>query len=205
MHFEIPDTIKVQGKYINQFELYAVLIAVREWKEQIKNLNVLLYCDNQTTVQVLQSGKVSCPFMQKCLREIRFHSAKFNFRVRAVYLNTSDNTLADCLSRWHLASNYSKNIFRSNKESKLNRNNSFKLRNRRNLVISDSTGVVRSPLEALELAQKMDSEDSTKNSMPISMDTPPAEAATGPSLPTVCSSAGGEIHKREMQPVPPTP
>ena len=108
MHFEIPDTIKVQGKYINQFELYAVLIAVREWKEQIKNLNVLLYCDNQTTVQVLQSGKVSCPFMQKCLREIRFHSAKFNFRVRAVYLNTSDNRLADCLSRWHLASNYSK-------------------------------------------------------------------------------------------------
>ena len=51
----------------------------------------------------------------------------------------------------------------------------------------------------------MDTKDSTKNSMPISMDTPPAEAATGPSLPTVCSTAGGEIHKREMQPVQPTP
>ena len=108
MHFEIPENIKSEGRYINQFELYAVLIAVREWREEIANLNVLLYCDNKTTVQVLQSGRVSCPFMQKCLREIRFHSAKFNFRVRAVYLNTSDNRVADCLSRWHLSSNYSK-------------------------------------------------------------------------------------------------
>ena len=119
MHFEIPNSIRTQGKYINQFELYAVIIAVREWKKHLQNLNVLLYCDNQTTVQVLQSGKVSCPFMQKCLREIRFHSAKFNFRVRAVYLNTSDNRLADCLSRWYLASNYSKTFLDLTKNLKL--------------------------------------------------------------------------------------
>ena len=119
MHFEIPEAIRTEGKYINQFELYAVLIAVREWKEDIANLNVLIYCDNQTTVQVLQTGRVSCPFMQKCLREIRFHSAKFNFRVRAVYLNTTDNRLADCLSRWHLASNYSKTFLDLTKTFKL--------------------------------------------------------------------------------------
>ena len=65
--------------------------------------------------------------------------------------------------------------------------------------------MVRSPLEALELAEKMDSEDKATDSMPISMDSSTAEATTGPSLPTVCAAMGGEVHKREMQPVQPTP
>ena len=64
-----------EGKHINQFELYAILIATREWAPQFSNMNVLIYCDNQTSVQVLHTGRVDCTFMQKCLREIRFHSA----------------------------------------------------------------------------------------------------------------------------------
>ena len=31
LHFEIPDFIIKEGKHINQFELYAILIATREW------------------------------------------------------------------------------------------------------------------------------------------------------------------------------
>ena len=53
MHFEIPDFIIKEGKRINQFELYAILIATREWAPLFANLNILLYCDNQTSVQVL--------------------------------------------------------------------------------------------------------------------------------------------------------
>ena len=84
LHFKIPEKIITEGKYINQFEMYAVLIAVREWRFNFEDLNLLIHCDNSSTVQALQSGRINCPFMQKCLREIRFYSAKLNFRVRAV-------------------------------------------------------------------------------------------------------------------------
>ena len=119
IHFELPAFVVEEGKYINQFEMYVVLIAIRTWKNYLTNQNILVYCDNQTTVTALQSGRVSCPFMQKCLREIRFHSAKLNFRVRAVYLTSADNRLADSLSRWHLSPKY-KNIFlQENKQLRL--------------------------------------------------------------------------------------
>ena len=119
MHFELPASIIMEGKYINQFEMYVVLIAIRNWKESLSGQNVLLYCDNQTTIIALQSGRVSCPFMQKCLREIRFHSAKLNFRVRAVYLASADNCLADSLSRWHLSPKYKDIFMQENKRLRL--------------------------------------------------------------------------------------
>ena len=63
-HFELPDSIIRQGQYINQFELYVILIAVREWAPMFSNKNILIYCDNQTSVQVLRHGRVNCTFMQ---------------------------------------------------------------------------------------------------------------------------------------------
>ena len=36
-HFELPDFIVQQGWYINQFELYAILMAVREWAPYFKH------------------------------------------------------------------------------------------------------------------------------------------------------------------------
>ena len=101
-HFELPKHIIDAGRYVNQFETNAVLIAIRDWKSQFVNKNILIYCDNTSTVDILKSGRASCPFMQSCLREIRFHSAQFNFRVRAVPLRGVDNRLSDALSRWHL-------------------------------------------------------------------------------------------------------
>ena len=109
-HFVIPDSIIRSGKFVNQFELYAVLMAVRAWKHLFESKNILVYCDNSTTVSVLQSGKSSCSFMQNCLREIRFWSAKNKFRLRAVHIDGVSNRIADALSRWHLSDNF-KSVF----------------------------------------------------------------------------------------------
>ena len=107
MHFEFPDDIIQSGKFINQFELYSVMIAIRTWKGKFVKKNILIYCDNETTVQILQSGKTACEFSQCCLREIRFHSAKHNFRLRAVHLAGEINQWSDALSRWHIHPKYS--------------------------------------------------------------------------------------------------
>ena len=133
-HFEIPDSIIQQGQYINQFDLYVILIAVREWAQMFANKNILIYCDNHTSVQVLHHGRLDCTFMQWCLREIRYHSAKFNFRIRAVHLKGVDNRISDCLSRWHLSQSYSDTFYEATKSLKFNRNNSFEFWNFQFLV-----------------------------------------------------------------------
>ena len=51
-----PTPIIQQGQYLNQFELYVILITVREWAPMFTIKNILIYCDNQTSVQVLCHG-----------------------------------------------------------------------------------------------------------------------------------------------------
>ena len=52
-HFQFPQDIIDAAKYINHFELYTILIAVRIWKDNLAGLNILINCDNETTVQIL--------------------------------------------------------------------------------------------------------------------------------------------------------
>ena len=52
-HFQFTQDIMNKVKYINQLELYTIIIAVRIWKNSLVGLNVLIYCDNETTVQIL--------------------------------------------------------------------------------------------------------------------------------------------------------
>ena len=80
-HFRFPQSILQQGKHINQFELYTVMIATQLWAPSFAGMNILKYCDNETTVQVLQTGDSNSEFSQCCLHEIRYHAAKFNFRI----------------------------------------------------------------------------------------------------------------------------
>ena len=57
--------------------------------------------------------------MQKCLRQIRYHSAKFNFRIRVVYLCGEENRISDSLSRWHLSQSYREEFFKATKNLNL--------------------------------------------------------------------------------------
>ena len=71
------------------------------------------------SVNVLHNGHVDCTFMQKCLREIRYYSAKFNFRIRVVYLRGEDNRISDSLSRWHLSQSYRDELFKATENLQL--------------------------------------------------------------------------------------
>ena len=39
--------------------------------------------------------------MQACLRELLFLECKYSFHIRAVYLTTKENRVADYISRYH--------------------------------------------------------------------------------------------------------
>ena len=61
---------------INELELVAFLLATRKWIKRMRNRNILCYCDNQCTVEILNSGRARNAFAQNCLREIAMILAK---------------------------------------------------------------------------------------------------------------------------------
>lgn len=101
-HVEFPQFILELELSINQFELLAVMICVKVWSSEFNHKKILLKCDNQSTVSVLNSGSSRDAFMQGCLREIQFYAAKYEFEVRSVYFPGVENRTADLLSRWNI-------------------------------------------------------------------------------------------------------
>lgn len=110
-HVEFPPFLCELNLHINQCELLAIMICIKLWSTCFCGKKILLKCDNQTTVAVLNSGATKDSYMQGCLREILFFAAKFHFEVRAVYLPGVHNRTADVLSRWHLNTSSDKLFF----------------------------------------------------------------------------------------------
>ena len=101
-HVEFPPLLLARELSINALEILAVVIACKLWGHMWTHRRILLYCDNQATVMVLNSGRTRCTFMADCLRELWLISAVNDFELRAVHLEGSANREADLLSRWHL-------------------------------------------------------------------------------------------------------
>ena len=66
-----------------------------DWKDQC----ILIRCDNENAVVVCMTGKTRDPFLNFCLREIWFITAKFNIELRVTHIRGRDNAIADALSR----------------------------------------------------------------------------------------------------------
>ena len=55
--------------------------------------------DNQACVALLNYGVSSSPFLAACLREICFFLATYNIEIKAEYISSRANSLADLCSR----------------------------------------------------------------------------------------------------------
>ncbi len=81
-------------------ELIAVVASILKWANKFPNKKVLLHCDNQATVQILNKLTLKCKYCMEIVRVIVGTCMVHNFRVEALYVNTLDNGIADSLSRF---------------------------------------------------------------------------------------------------------
>ena len=98
-HTVYPDFIRSQGHSINALELLTLVVALKLWGHLLEGRKEVLLCDNITSVH---NGRTREVFLQQCLREICFHAALYNLKVRAKHIPGRDNRLPDLLSRWSL-------------------------------------------------------------------------------------------------------
>jgi hypothetical protein len=86
-HVLFPSHVLNQNININQLELLVVMVCVTLWNTHLFKKQILIKCDNQSVVMVLNSGSTRDLFMQTCLREILFFAGKFHL----VYLKRHIN------------------------------------------------------------------------------------------------------------------
>ena len=84
---------------ITKKEMLTVMSAVKHWFADLANLRVKIFVDNQACVALLNYGVTKSPYLASCLREINYFLAKYNIEIRAEYIPSKENCLADLCSR----------------------------------------------------------------------------------------------------------
>ena len=82
------------------------MAAVKLWFRELASLRVKIFVDNQACVALLNYGITKSPFLASCLREINFCLAENNIELRAEYIPSKQNCLADLCSRAFLNQDY---------------------------------------------------------------------------------------------------
>ena len=83
-------------------ELFALCAGILTWDSDLNNCRIIVHCDNQAVVHMVNSTTSSCRKCMKLLRILVLNNMRFNRRVFARWLDTKSNFLADSLSRMDL-------------------------------------------------------------------------------------------------------
>ena len=106
-HAEFPSKFNNRKDInINELECLAVVVAVKVWLPKLQNKNVLMYCDNEVTVQVINRGNARNKFTQACLRELVWFTANNNTWVKMCYCPGISNRICYVLSCWTVHDKY---------------------------------------------------------------------------------------------------
>ena len=102
--FQLRWDQRSEGLPIMVKELLPIVLACTVWGQQWARSCVCCLCDNQAVVACLRSRTSRDKHCMHMLRTLAFVEARHAFSLRPQYISTSDNHLADDLSRDKLAS-----------------------------------------------------------------------------------------------------
>ena len=83
---------------IEFLELYALCIAVFTWAPRLRNRRFILYCDNQSSVDMIQGISSKCKYCMTLIRKVTLKGVEMNFRLFADHIEGKKNCLSDSLS-----------------------------------------------------------------------------------------------------------
>jgi hypothetical protein len=106
--FQLPWDSRSEALPIMAKELLAVLLACAVWSPSWSHHRVTVLCDNQAVVACLRSRSCHDHHIMHMLRTLAFIEASLAFTIDPQYISTTDNHLADDLSRNCLLSFLSK-------------------------------------------------------------------------------------------------
>ena len=86
---------------IVHLEMLNILVAIRVWCQYWANKRIIIKCDNQAVVSVLNSGKTQDMTLAAIARNVKMEAAKHDIDLQVIHISGVDNN-ADALSRWQI-------------------------------------------------------------------------------------------------------
>ena len=94
-------TAFLSSLHINKLELFTIVVTLKHSAPQFQGRKFIVACDNSAAVAVIASNASKDPFTQRCLWQMWFTAALFDFEVPTLHVPWRHNQFADYLSRWH--------------------------------------------------------------------------------------------------------
>ena len=101
--YAVPLSKGYMNMDIAQLEMLNILLALRSWASQWATKTILVCCDNEAVVTILQTGKTKDPNLAAICRNISMQTAKADIRLKTVHIPGKLNVIADSLSRFHIS------------------------------------------------------------------------------------------------------
>ena len=86
-------------------EMVNILVAIRVWGKVWKNQRIVIKCDNQVVVSVLNSGKTQDLTLAAIARNIMMEISEQDIDLQVIHILGVKNKVADLLSRWFITNN----------------------------------------------------------------------------------------------------
>jgi len=80
-------------------ELIPVVISCLTWASAFRSRTVILHCDNQSVVEIINARRSRVVVLNRLLRTLVLSELTSDYSVTAIYIPTEDNIVADSLSR----------------------------------------------------------------------------------------------------------
>ena len=96
-------------EFLELFALTAPLVTWSQTSKGLHNRRIVIFCDNQAVISMVNNLASSCIQCRKLIRIIALCGIRYNFRVVVRFVRSKDNNLSDALSRlqfkqfWDLA------------------------------------------------------------------------------------------------------
>ena len=97
--FALPLAQEYRHVNIAYLEMLNTLVVLKVWHSQWAGLKVLIKCDNQAVVSVLNSGRSRDQVLAEYARNIFLRTSTFNIDLKVVHVPGKLNDVADLLSR----------------------------------------------------------------------------------------------------------
>ena len=81
-------------------ELFAIVVACHIWGESLQHKRIILNCDNESVVNVINSKRSRVSRVMDLLRHLTLLTLKHNIYIRAKHIPSKYNEIADSLSRF---------------------------------------------------------------------------------------------------------
>ena len=87
---------------IMHLEILNILVAIRVWYQYCAYKGIIIKCDNQVVVSVLNSGTTQDMTLAAIALNIMMEAAKYDIDLQVIHILGVDNKIADLLSIWQI-------------------------------------------------------------------------------------------------------